>query len=123
MIATLGKDCIGRSVKRDITGSLRWNDPDQVPWVCSQPTAVGTPAKIRAYLDYRANGWEFKPAPAFGRSIPASAHTRLKDASYRHPRRRSQAARARRSEENTSELQSLMRISYAVSCMQKKKQT
>src|SRR3546814_9469608 len=28
-----------------------------------------------------------------------------------------------RSEEHTSELQSLMRISYAVSCMQKKKQT
>src|SRR3546814_8602812 len=31
------------------------------------------------------------------------------------------AGAARRSEENTSELQSLMRISYAVSCLQKKK--
>src|SRR3546814_10348328 len=30
--------------------------------------------------------------------------------------------RARRSEEHTSELQSLMRISYAVSCLKKKKQ-
>src|SRR3546814_17434217 len=61
MIATLGKDCIGRSVKRDITGSLRWNDPDQVPWVCSQPPAVGTTATIQAYLDYRPHGWDFKP--------------------------------------------------------------
>src|SRR3546814_6350770 len=32
-------------------------------------------------------------------------------------------ARAKRSEEHTSELQSLMRISYAVFCLQKKTQT
>src|SRR3546814_4685049 len=36
------------------------------------------------------------------------------------PRRR-QVARAGRSEEHTSELQSLMRISYAVFCLKKKK--
>src|SRR3546814_9415099 len=36
------------------------------------------------------------------------------------PRRRPRAARAR-SEEHTSELQSLMRISYAVFCLKKKK--
>src|SRR3546814_5726578 len=35
--------------------------------------------------------------------------------------RRSQAARFSRSEEHTSELQSLMRISYAVFCLKKKK--
>src|SRR3546814_9769669 len=34
-----------------------------------------------------------------------------------------QAAEVERSEEHTSELQSLMRISYAVSCLKKKKQT
>src|SRR3546814_5020118 len=34
-----------------------------------------------------------------------------------------QAAQALRSEEHTSELQSLMRISYAVFCLKKKKQT
>src|SRR3546814_4610485 len=33
------------------------------------------------------------------------------------------AARMRRSEEHTSELQSLMRISYAVFCLKKKKHT
>src|SRR3546814_994869 len=44
----------------------------------------------------------------------------------RHPRRRaylSQCARRGRSEEHTSELQSLMRISYAVFCLKKKKKT
>src|SRR3546814_4641040 len=48
---------------------------------------------------------------------------------WRHPRygdwadrimRRVSAARRRRSEEHTSELQSLMRISYAVFCLKKK---
>src|SRR3546814_3420642 len=34
---------------------------------------------------------------------------------------RGRAARSRRSEEHTSELQSLMRISYAVFCLKKKK--
>src|SRR3546814_9464823 len=37
--------------------------------------------------------------------------------------RSQQAARGRRSEEHTSELQSLMRISYAVFCLKKKKTT
>src|SRR3546814_4889708 len=37
-------------------------------------------------------------------------------------RRRSSAFASRRSEEHTSELQSLMRISYAVFCLKKKKQ-
>src|SRR3546814_5942012 len=43
---------------------------------------------------------------------------------HHHRRRRQHAARggnARRSEEHTSELQSLMRISYAVFCLKKKK--
>src|SRR3546814_9513659 len=38
-------------------------------------------------------------------------------------RSRSSAARSARSEEHTSELQSLMRISYAVFCLKKKKKT
>src|SRR3546814_8730569 len=37
------------------------------------------------------------------------------------PRRRRSPRRSRRSEEHTSELQSLMRISYAVFCLKKKK--
>src|SRR3546814_7832111 len=38
-----------------------------------------------------------------------------------HPRHRAQRPAGVRSEEHTSELQSLMRISYAVFCVQKKK--
>src|SRR3546814_6756269 len=42
----------------------------------------------------------------------------------RRPRRRTwQAFASRRSEEHTSELQSLMRISYAVFCLKKKNKT
>src|SRR3546814_2059735 len=39
----------------------------------------------------------------------------------RHDEQQRQAAASDRSEEHTSELQSLMRISYAVSCLKKKK--
>src|SRR3546814_18571489 len=55
---------------------------------------------------------------------------RLAGVSRHHPRRderrpdaggRDRPARASRSEEHTSELQSLMRISYAVFCLKKKK--
>src|SRR3546814_2945585 len=40
-----------------------------------------------------------------------------------HHRRRQARLRRHRSEEHTSELQSLMRISYAVFCLKKKKKT
>src|SRR3546814_8759057 len=43
-------------------------------------------------------------------------------AQYLAPARRGGARQGRRSEEHTSELQSLMRISYAVFCLKKKKE-
>src|SRR3546814_1303022 len=58
-------------------------------------------------------------------------HSLVRDAAFRRPRDDRRGARgdddpagqdARRSEEHTSELQSLMRISYAVFCLKKKKQ-
>src|SRR3546814_5236891 len=45
------------------------------------------------------------------------------DVRGRHRRQNSAVKVLRRSEEHTSELQSLMRISYAVFCLKKKKQT
>src|SRR3546814_4239176 len=53
------------------------------------------------------------------------AHRRHRLAGHRAQRRRQkgQAVRAFRSEEHTSELQSLMRISYAVFCLKKKNTT
>src|SRR3546814_9070031 len=57
------------------------------------------------------------PAPPRGRS----SVNRLVDCSSKQPFRGFQSTRGR-SEEHTSELQSLMRISYAVFCLKKKKQ-
>src|SRR3546814_5326743 len=48
----------------------------------------------------------------------AEAHRPREAQDHRHPRAR--ARRGARSEEHTSELQSLMRISYAVFCLNKK---
>src|SRR3546814_8939272 len=59
---------------------------------------------------------------------PQDCRCNLEPAECRRPRRRVPARRSeiryrsRRSEEHTSELQSLMRISYAVFCLKKKKQ-
>src|SRR3546814_2070763 len=62
------------------------------------------------------------PRPA---RYPVPARRELRDGGTgrRGTRRRARYARPhRRSEEHTSELQSLMRISYAVFCLKKKKQ-
>src|SRR3546814_8774276 len=59
-----------------------------------------------------------------GASFPTKARGTGQNAHHGHRRGRDgrpQACRAR-SEEHTSELQSLMRISYAVFCLKKKKQ-
>src|SRR3546814_2108728 len=48
---------------------------------------------------------------------------RLQHMAIAHPQLRMIGEAARRSEEHTSELQSLMRISYAVFCLKKKKNT
>src|SRR3546814_5790513 len=45
------------------------------------------------------------------------------DAVFTRESKAERTARTRRSEEHTSELQSLMRISYAVFCLQKKNKT
>src|SRR3546814_9026723 len=60
----------------------------------------------------RCNGYTRLPRPAGGALHDAQGRSR--------DRRRAGAAR---SEEHTSELQSLMRISYAVFCLTKKKKT
>src|SRR3546814_8188342 len=53
--------------------------------------------------------------------IPASAHPMPQHPLWTSPAARSCCAAWQRSEEHTSELQSLMRISYAVFCLKKKK--
>src|SRR3546814_8130603 len=51
----------------------------------------------------------------------AEGESALRDAIYRIQAQAEDAVRGGRSEEHTSELQSLMRISYAVFCLKKKK--
>src|SRR3546814_7024116 len=68
---------------------------------------------------YRREPCDARPAlPAFGRNPPRRPPA--PDAIYGGADDRSGAA-CQRSEEHTSELQSLMRISYAVFCLKKKK--
>src|SRR3546814_17301475 len=55
-----------------------------------------------------------KPRPSITSSAPSSAHFAIQ------PSTLSLCACVKRSEEHTSELQSLMRISYAVFCLKKK---
>src|SRR3546814_1534935 len=73
------------------------------------------------------------PYTTLFRSVPCSRKSTCRRAIFRWPRSRSRAGASkarkpsgwnwqnRRSEEHTSELQSLMRISYAVFCLKKKK--
>src|SRR3546814_2501112 len=80
---------------------------------------------VKAALRRRAAG---RPVPA---ATAATAAARGHRSALRAARRAAApavhgpaaACRRRRSEEHTSELQSLMRISYAVFCLKKKKQT
>src|SRR3546814_1063715 len=58
----------------------------------------------------------------FRRSASACRNRRCRTAPTRRDRAPARTAGCRRSEEHTSELQSLMRISYAVFCLKKKKQ-
>src|SRR3546814_4675397 len=67
-------------------------------------------------------------APSVGRGYAPDARALSADRGYApdprniKPRRGCNPGRRPRSEEHTSELQSLMRISYAVFCLKKKKQ-
>src|SRR3546814_3173902 len=76
----------------------------------------------------RARRLPAHPHPAAGRLIRAPATRTAIPSTLVSPRKADRGARIRgrariaeRSEEHTSELQSLMRISYAVFCLKKKK--
>src|SRR3546814_2055641 len=60
------------------------------------------------------------PATAAGESAGTSARGHMTGVQYAPPPARPTATYRTRSEEHTSELQSLMRISYAVFCLKKK---
>src|SRR3546814_18502544 len=63
----------------------------------------------------------FRSEPARRKGYPAARCPAHRQHGGGHPQRHSDRRRGERSEEHTSELQSLMRISYAVFCLKKKK--
>src|SRR3546814_4240563 len=91
----------------------------------SYPTAQpdSAPARMRRHRPATAPS---PPAPKPPDAAGSRAGAPQATASLQHGRAPAplpRAAPAPRSEEHTSELQSLMRISYAVFCLKKKKQT
>src|SRR3546814_4946560 len=68
-------------------------------------------------FDRRLQGWQDIALNDTGRAQAARLAARVREAAAARP------FAALRSEEHTSELQSLMRISYAVFCLKKKKTT
>src|SRR3546814_3222815 len=72
---------------------------------------------------FRSSWWSEQMYCIYGLSPAATQHNRAGHLALYTPesRQRLEAALEKRSEEHTSELQSLMRISYAVFCLKKKK--
>src|SRR3546814_10035003 len=81
------------------------------PWICALP--VTDPVKLNV------NTLAPEQAPLVAMLLPGEITTAEARAAARRP---DPAWWSRRSEEHTSELQSLMRNSYAVFCLKKKKQ-
>src|SRR3546814_2083542 len=88
-------------------------------WVAVGTTSVASTAK--ATLPANRAVRAFMPAPAAARARHGADRACRRGALRRSPAGCERVANSRRSEEHTSELQSLMRISYAVFCLKKKK--
>src|SRR3546814_9517151 len=72
-------------------------------------------AMRQAYDDVQNRSWTARPRQTFTRGVASPTPQRRRVGSS------TEHVGSRRSEEHTSELQSLMRISYAVFCLKKKK--
>src|SRR3546814_3250395 len=76
-------------------------------WV-DQPILMRSGTGMPATVEYSTTGTIVSPWPPSTKAVTSSTET-------------SNSSARKRSEEHTSELQSLMRISYAVFCLKKKK--
>src|SRR3546814_3326745 len=110
-----------RTVRRKIGQALTANGPEPclLPWFrqCRPPASRSRPAGVHSCLQRQRDRHR-------GEKPSAPQHSHL--CYLRRVPPAPSAHRARlpdRSEEHTSELQSLMRISYAVFCLKKKKYT
>src|SRR3546814_8057686 len=89
--------------------SVPTSDRDPSPPAQDRPSCSSGPRSC----DRDDRALEADPGPASGQPDRSPAHEQV--------RREQPASIVERSEEHTSELQSLMRISYAVFCLKKKK--
>src|SRR3546814_16836455 len=72
------------------------------------------------YTTLFRSAWTRSPARSATPLLPVLHHRRSQPPARKHPGSAARPDHALRSEEHTSELQSLMRISYAVFCLKKK---
>src|SRR3546814_10036769 len=86
------------------------------PYTTLFRSAAGTTARERHRATRRTPRWRVRDCLICAPRWPAALDHPQRDRLQHRPR-----PVARRSEEHTSELQSLMRISYAVFCLKKKK--
>src|SRR3546814_5687961 len=117
-------------VQKAIVATIQSSDPIAVTWLGDTPNRAASRVKWNAQVGHRylvsrsvtplyAPAWLARSITGTfsGTSRSAKGRSRLRSASLKMPA----SASAGRSEEHTSELQSLMRISYAVFCLKKKK--
>src|SRR3546814_5895497 len=94
------------------------NEPEQQPReiaACAAPQCISGEREQRVHPNPRERD---DPARQAGESVAIG----IEGTDLGHPAALQRAGGGVRSEEHTSELQSLMRISYAVFCLKKKKQ-
>src|SRR3546814_971959 len=110
----------------DVKGEHRLGE-HRTPWMIAVPETVGDPDERddRRPSLHLPRDMEQDDRPAgrthIARPVPFDPRDRQKSEHRQH--RRALPAARDRSEEHTSELQSLMRISYAVFCLEKKTST
>src|SRR3546814_9856987 len=105
-----GKTCFQQCPRRKCGDATRGGKPIPKSPPAASPGRYGSASSLQAISDRACtgagNGWNARSST---------------DRRCKVQRRCSRKAADRRSEEHTSELQSLMRISYAVFCLKKKK--
>src|SRR3546814_1600241 len=122
---TLFRSYSRRQTKKPASPGEKLAGPSERKGQTGRGNARPEPLKLRVRVRQSFRG-PFRPSAHRLRSRSARAgrrSSRGRSAAKRERRDRARNRPQRRSEEHTSELQSLMRISYAVFCLKKKKTT
>src|SRR3546814_6398854 len=100
-----------------------WNAPRAGGAMADRGRPACPPQLVGGDLHPRLQAVRTERLPAVDQPAPASPRLRSPYARLADPAAAARSGIAGRSEEHTSELQSLMRISYAVFCLKKKNTT